>query len=316
MFHAGIDENGLGPRLGPLVVTAALAKLSSQAERVAERNPADLLHSRLDDSKRLVDHHDVTLGEAWARACCECMGSAGRSPGEVLTALSLADSRALRDLCPIDVREQCWSECGEVFEASQEQLDTARSDLAELACRGVDVVWVRSALVCVRNLNDARRSGTGRFALDLRAMEELMLAARAHARGPLVVVCGKVGAIREYPPVFSALAGRPCTIMKQDKERSSYRIEELGEVHFVRDADGTYPLVALASLVGKYVRELLMRRIVRYYRRELPDLDDASGYNDPVTDRFVRATQKMREERGIPDVCFRREQATDAPRER
>jgi hypothetical protein len=62
----------------------------------------------------------------------------------------------------------------------------------------------------------------------------------------------------------------------------------------------------LASLVGKYVRELFMSRIAGHY----PGDDEAprpSGYHDPVTARFVERTALVRKRRRLPDRCFERE---------
>jgi len=64
--------------------------------------------------------------------------------------------------------------------------------------------------------------------------------------------------------------------------------------------------VCMASLVGKWVRDLLMARIVRYHRETNADLPDASGYHDPVTTRFVEATRLSRKRRALPDECFER----------
>jgi len=72
----------------------------------------------------------------------------------------------------------------------------------------------------------------------------------------------------------------------------------------LRDADARDPLVMLASLVGKWVRELLMARVSDWYsvdRSERP-----SGYHDPETARFVDATALVRRERRVPDICFER----------
>jgi hypothetical protein len=59
-----------------------------------------------------------------------------------------------------------------------------------------------------------------------------------------------------------------------------------------------------------------MARIVRFYRDELPELPDASGYHDPVTDGFVASTQLLRKRRDVPDHCFDRGRAegSDAAR--
>ena len=84
----------------------------------------------------------------------------------------------------------------------------------------------------------------------------------------------------------------------------------------------------LASLVGKYVRELTMSRITRFWgatptpangrarkpvtttepkaTTQTPVIPDASGYNDPVTQRFVEATDLSRRQHKLPVSCFER----------
>ena len=80
----------------------------------------------------------------------------------------------------------------------------------------------------------------------------------------------------------------------------------MGQVAFLQVADATDPAVGLASLVGKYVRELSMHRIHLDLRAHVPDLAPASGYHDPVTTRYIAATALMRKARGVPDDCFER----------
>jgi len=65
-------------------------------------------------------------------------------------------------------------------------------------------------------------------------------------------------------------------------------------------------LVLLASMLGKWGREVLMERIVRHYQGIVPELPGASGYHDPVTAKFVKATALVRQEKRIDDDCFER----------
>jgi hypothetical protein len=60
----------------------------------------------------------------------------------------------------------------------------------------------------------------------------------------------------------------------------------------------------MASMVGKWIREVMMARVVRFYG--VADDLSASGYHDPVTDRFVAATALVRREKRIPETCFER----------
>jgi hypothetical protein len=65
----------------------------------------------------------------------------------------------------------------------------------------------------------------------------------------------------------------------------------------------------LASLVGKYVRELLMARISRFHGASSHD-ERVSGYHDPKTNAWVAATQRRRRALRVVDDCF--ERARDA----
>jgi len=311
-WHVGIDENGLGPQLGPMLVTAVMAEVSESTSQALRQHGASFLHRRLDDSKALVSHGKVSLGEAWTRAVAERCALAAADPQSLVESLALQSRQQRTAACPSQAVEQCWSPAGEKFEASQDEVDAARSDLDALAARGVHVMWVRSRIECVRSLNEARRNGWGRFEADLHAMEALIVAAKQAAGSEIEVVCGKVGGLQRYIPAMSLLGDRLHVVVSEDRGRSTYRFPGLGTVHFLRDADGSDPLVALGSLLGKYLRELLMARIVRFYQRQAPGLEGASGYNDPVTARFVRATRTLRRALDVPQVCFRREQASDS----
>lgn len=301
----GVDENGLGPRLGPLVVTAIVARVSDAGQCIAARKPRGSLARRLGDSKALVSHGDVALGEAWARALAARVGLDARGPDSLIHALALDSRSELRRMCPSHVEAQCWNTERETFEAEGELVARVSDDLGKLAARGIDVVDVRTTLVCTKRLNEARMRGRSRFDVDLHAMERIVLDARERAGADLDVVCGKVGGYARYSDAFGPLAGRLHAIIEEGAKRSAYSFPGLGTIAFVRDADENHLLVAMASLVGKWVRELMMARIVRYYGHAESALA-ASGYHDPVTDRFVVATALVRRKKEVPDTCFER----------
>ena len=66
-YQVGIDENGLGPRLGPLLVTAVMARATGRGAALLRRTPRRSLRERLGDSKRLVAHGDVAPRSAGDR---------------------------------------------------------------------------------------------------------------------------------------------------------------------------------------------------------------------------------------------------------
>lgn len=303
-FRIGVDENGLGARLGPMVVTAVLAEVDVKGARLLGRRLPQRIADLIGDSKQRVSHDDVALGEAWARALVDADAP---SPDAVFSRLSLEGGELLQAPCPSHVRDQCWTDRGESFGATPELVARAVRVRSALKQRGVDVQSVKSSVICTERLNTALAAGRNRFVADLHAMETLVLSHRARARADVVAICGKVGGMADYTRFFGPLGGRLHVVLDQRREHSAYRFPGLGELHFVRDADASDPLVMLASLVGKWVRELLMARVARWY----DGAGTPSGYHDPVTARFVDATALARKKRRVPDTCFERVRAKD-----
>jgi len=303
----GIDENGLGPRLGPLIVTAVSARCDERGAKVASSRPGRAF-SRLGDSKDLVAHGDTSLGEAWACAlAARTRPDAPRAtPDDLVHALSIDGRDALRARCPKDHEAQCWATDDERFVAEPKLLGQVTRDIDRLAARGVMVTRVDVLTICTERINAAVDRGQSRFVVDLHAMERLALVARDAAGGEIDVTCGKVGGYDRYEDAFGPLAGRLRVTIAEGRARSTYRFPGLGTIAFVRDADAGNLLVGMASLVGKWVRDLLMDRVVRYHQRYDADLPRASGYHDPVTSHFVSATALTRTRRKLPNACFER----------
>jgi len=304
----------------------------------AEQRARGALRTRLADSKKLVSHGDTALGEAWARAIAHRMarraelagragapgGTAGLAPSpglpttpeHLVRALSLDSPAALRSPCPEAHEAQCWNTEGEELVAEAKLVQTIEKDLAKLESQGVDVIHAACIITCAQRLNEGVARSLSRFDVDLHCMERLVLHVREREGSDVVAICGKVGGFDHYPPAFGPLSGRLHTVISEGRARSEYALAGLGRIAFVRDADDSHLLVSMASLIGKWVRDLLMARIVRHHRAALPDLPDASGYHDPVTTDFIERTRLVRRSRALPDDCFtRRALGTEPARE-
>ncbi len=310
MFAIGVDENGLGPRLGPLVVTSIAAEVDEKGALALEKKLRGKLAGRLGDSKDLVAFGRIALGEAWARAIPTSLGRRCRNPAELLDTLALDDDVTLRALCPDRTHiAQCWTQAPN-FEADESLVNLLTKDLARLKKRGVRIASVKSVIVCNSALNREAKRGISRFRMDLSAMERLLLSLRAEFGEEIDATCGKVGGFDRYPAQFSHLSGYAYTTLEEGRAASRYRIAGLGRVSWVRDADASNLLVSMASLVGKWVREALMGNIVRFYQSHVDELAPASGYHDPVTTRFVNDTASVRKRLAIVPSCFERDKAT------
>ena len=308
-FYVGIDENGMGPRLGPLIVTSILAEVDDAGAKIVASRPRGAIAKRIGDSKKLVAFDDSALGEAWARAIARRAGIDARTPAQLLAAVAIDPEAVLQAPCPSHHVDLCWNSDGERFASDDAAVDLLTEDLDGLEAKGVCIRRARVAVICTKRLNEAVDRGLSRFHIDLHTMERLTLDARDAAASEVYALCGKVGGFDFYGDHFGPLAGYLHTVLVEGRGRSEYQVPGVGRLAFLRDADDTHLIVGLASLVGKWARDHLMRRVIRYHRvhdETLQDLPEASGYHDPVTTRFIRATELVRTKRRVQSACFER----------
>lgn len=297
----GVDENGLGPRLGPLVATAATIEV--------ERYDADALTKLgsslgIGDSKRHSAFGHMAHAEGLALALAAGRGAPPKDADVFLGALSLDGLLALRSPCPDPTTARpCW-ERPLALPAFGGDVAHGRELLASLKEGGVVLRRVRTTFACAGVLNAWLATGRTKLTLDLHLFERLMLDARAASRGPVHAICGMVGGLRRYAPHLQQLG--TIGLVEEVKGASRYRASAVGTVDFEVKADDRHLPVGLASMVGKYVRELAMARLVGWYRAQDPELGAASGYHDPVTARFVEASAALRRRLPIQDDCFER----------
>jgi ribonuclease HII len=304
----GIDENGLGSQLGPMIVTAVRLEI----DRAKVANHAALVRATeragIGDSKAVCSHGSMASAEAMVLSLFEShLGIVPVSLDALVQDVGLDDHAALRTDCPSgEASVACFGDPIALPAFGPGPSDRDRATSRALARSGVRLAGVRVGVLCAKRIHLAKRAGRSRFDLDLATMTRLAAAVRGEANGPEVtVLCGKVGARKSYASALESLS--PIVgILDERRDLSSYRLPGFGQVSFVLDGDATEPAIGLASLVGKYVRELWMHRINQYWLRAVPTAVSASGYHDPVTARLVSATTLARKARGIPDECFAR----------
>ena len=200
----------------------------------------------------------------------------------------------------------------ETFLADETLMSQVRCESRRLQKLGIRPCLVASRLVCTDELNCRALANENRFLVDLHSMEELILGISAKLRQPLGIVCGKVGSMHDYTRHFAKLGKREFEVLGESKRVSSYRVAGIGDVKFMQDADSADPLVMLASLVGKYLRELFVSRIGGHFSDRMVQVRMPSGYHDKVTMEFAKATSEVRRQSAFPQSCFERAGRRDA----
>jgi ribonuclease HII len=213
----------------------------------------------------------------------------------------------LRACCPDEASaRQCWAVDPSLpmFGGNAAQ---GRRLLDRLIGRSsLRIVDVQSRVACAGMLNAKDSDGTNKLAVDLELFEDLIASVHGRHGSPLLVLCGMIGGIRDYASRFARFDSNRVEALPNRRGQRRYAVEYLGELRFEVDADARHLPVALASIVGKYVREVCMHRIGEFYRNDVPELTLASGYHDPVTTRFIDATERSRRRLGIAPDCFQR----------
>jgi len=307
MYVVGIDENGLGPLLGPLVVTGVILEIPG------EYDPAVLARAlsgevRVDDSKRFMAFGKVANGERTALAFLDRLpGGRPTSADALLERLALPSPACAGD-CPDAAAALCRGpDLVLPHFDDPAAVDLASAGLASrLETEGVRFVDALCIPLCPRDFNQLVDTQGGKLALDLYLFEQLILAVHARLDTEALYLCGKIGSRKAYRPVLSLLKRFRGRVVREERAQSEYEVSGLGRLLFVRDGDALHPSTALASVIGKYVRELQMLRINRFLSGRLPDLRPASGYRDPVTRALVDRSAALRNELSIPDSCFLR----------
>ena len=305
MIVVGADENGLGPRLGPLIATAVTLEVKRYRRGPLLERGAKL---GIQDSKASSAFGRMRLAESLTLASMETLyGSAPRTADSLFADVSLDGMLGLRAPCPGgETRRQCWSAAPSLpmFGGSVEE---GREILRALRGRGVvKLRRVRSVIVCAGVLNHELAMGKTKLGVDLGAFERLVLDARRVADDDVLAICGMVGGIRRYAPRFEHFRAESVRIDEERKGLSSYRIAGVGELRFEVKSDANHLPVAFASMVGKYLREVAMARLNRYYRAHDPELPEVSGYHDPKTRAMVEQTADLRRRLRIAEGCFER----------
>ncbi|MEZ4407701.1 MAG: hypothetical protein R3A52_14675 [Polyangiales bacterium] len=301
-LRVGVDENGLGPWLGPMLVTGVRAAVRGDVSDVTARAAA----LGVGDSKATGAHGAMRALESRVLAVLDGhLGLRPTSLDELAGMLSLRTEAELRALCPSGAAPEVCFGGSVALPAFGGSVSEGAAVAEALREAGLTLVEARFVTVCAGRLNHEAERGRGRFDLDLDAMVDLVAALRRGAPGELTAVCGKVGGRKSYVAAMDRLGALP-VIVEEKPERSAYRVRGVGEVSFARDADAGDVTVGLASMIGKYLRELMVERQHRWYAARVAGLRPASGYHDPVTARYVAATKLVREREGVPDRCFER----------
>jgi ribonuclease HII len=308
----GVDEAGYGPNLGPLVITSvafrvpdgltsrSLWKVLKKVVRRAEEE---------DDGRLLIEDSKVVYSPA--------RGLLDLERG-VLAALSLLGientrSRQLLDwICPghtDDLGLETWF-TGESNLPNQVPPDTLAevSERLRQCCqkKEVELGLVRSVIVCPSRFNSFLDQWGSKGAILGHGLSELIHCnLNAASQGEQIVfhVDKHGGRNNYYAMLQEALPDSMVVSEKESMDKSVYRVvggDRGISFTFQPRADSEYFGVALASMVSKYLREILMLEFNAYWQERVPGIEPTAGYPTDAG-RFFQAIRPAVLRLGIPE---------------
>jgi ribonuclease HII len=109
---------------------------------------------------------------------------------------------------------------------------------------------------------------------------------RAEHRGPIRFIVGKQGGRQFYLRGLQQQVSSTVMVTEETRRRSAYQIPG-ATIEFLMDAEGRHKLVALASMIGKYVRECAMKLFNEWWASRVEGLRRTAGYGVDAR-RFYR----------------------------
>jgi hypothetical protein len=290
----GIDEAGYGPLLGPLVVSATAFQIPDDLLR---GDHWTILKNAVGDHKKGLSGRILIADSKKAYTRSSGIGHLRKTVLTVLSCLRnsqdpLENIAALIDRldpqCSIRLKEYPWYQqlqshslghdasdiqiAGTVFDHT---LSDNNMKLLAIQSRCLDVQYYNRHVERVRN-----KSRVLFTELCSLVLETLKLAQRP-AETIQIVVDRQGGRINYQNELLRMFGGFGLTVIRQDPAMSSYELSGNGKtmrIHFCMKADTKYLPVALASMVSKYLREVLMEALNSYFCGLCDDLKPTAGY--------------------------------------
>jgi ribonuclease HII len=288
----GIDEAGYGPNLGPLIMSAVAWQVPADllgADLWQVLRPAVRRHGEADDGRILVEDSKLVYSTTRGLHALELGVLAALSPFRDAEAVALR--QYLDWLCPEGAAElggEPWYAGDTLLPvvAERDKCGTVAGRLDHVCRqRGVVRAWVQSVVVCPARFNQFLAEANSKGAVLAHGLVQLVASALQRVsqdEGPVHFFVDKHGGRNTYAAMLQhALPEGFVAVEREGMERSVYRVTGLGRevcLTIQPRADAEHFSVALASMVSKYLREVLMREFNRFWQTHVPGLKPTAGY--------------------------------------
>ncbi len=254
----GIDENGYGPLIGPLIITGVQIKASFDSIYSLKR---ELLRfdKLIQDSKKIFRRtpKSYATGEGIALSL---LRHAGKNTDDFFSLISSISSYEISDL--VNFKIPVWDQKAEHDYFPK----TIEFEIKDIYIEVIDATLFNKQIERYDN----------KAYIDFLGFKKV----REHLESDIYLM-GKIGGTKYYGDFFF-VSGDRVTALIEERHISLYTYNGR-ELYFLLNGDEQYLPVMLSGIVGKYVRELFMKSISELFGFK-DIIPFASGYHhDPKT---------------------------------
>ena len=285
----GIDEAGFGPLLGPLVVSSSTFSLP---HNLLQADLWQILRNSIGNKrKRLAGRMLITDSKkAYSRAagikhlertvlgCLKCLG---KEPGTLVELIELLCPDCIERLSAYPWYRDAGNHCLSVDAADREIVSSVLSD--DMASNGIELLDMKSYCLDVGYYNKMVASVKNKANVLFSATSRLIKFALDKFEGDdLQIIVDRQGGRIHYRKHLQRMFGdMELKILRESPSDSSYEMragDKRMRLHFAVGADERFLPVSLASMISKYLRELLVHNMNRYFAGFHSDLRPTAGY--------------------------------------
>jgi len=283
----GIDECGYGPILGPLVVASSIF--------LVKENPEQCMWDRLRKStgkfKKGLENRILVADSKKAFDQASGLGHLERTTKAFLSQLRMGKETfvSLLPIVSLDMEAQVtkypWytSLYGyhlpevnqEALELLTQNLQREEIEFVDFRCCCIDSIEFNNMVRSTENKADVVIDSV------LKLIRQIISIASFCAVKKIMIFSDRLGGRMYYEEMLKFLSGFRVIHKEESSRISKYTLSsdklDLG-IQFEVNADSKRFPVALASMVGKYVREQIMKHMNEYFMRLQPELRPTAGY--------------------------------------